>query len=48
MNPGEGRRRGGRSFPELEADVRKQSHISIWIKTEVQIESFVIPVARIE
>ena len=36
------------SFPELETDVSKEPDISVWIKTEVQIESLVIPVAGAE
>jgi len=48
MNLGERRRRGRCSSPELETDVSKQPDISVWIKTEVQIESVVIPVAGAE
>jgi hypothetical protein len=48
MNLGKRRRRGRCSFPELETDVSKEPDISVWIKTEVQIESLVIPVAGTE
>jgi hypothetical protein len=48
MNLGERRRSGGCSLPELEPDLTKQPDISIWIKTEVQIESLVILVTWIE
>jgi hypothetical protein len=48
MNLGKRRRRGRCSFPELETDVSKTPDISVWVKTEVQIESLVIPVAGAE